>query len=69
MSETEQWAVLKVTAPYTQDITYIAVDISDEDMKRAMAKKVGGDMQVVSVELTRDEAIGLRALLQSANGG
>jgi hypothetical protein len=69
MSETEQWAVLKVTAPYTQDITYIAVDISDEDMKRAMAKKVGGDMQVVSAELTRDEAIGLRALLQSANGG
>ena len=58
-----------MTAPYTQDITYIAVDISDEDMKRAMAKKVGGDMQVVSVELTRDEAIGLRALLQSANGG
>jgi hypothetical protein len=69
MSETEQWAVLKVTAPYTQDITYIAVDISDEDMKRAMAKKVGGDMQVVSAELTRDEALGLRALLQSANGG
>ena len=58
-----------MTAPYTQDITYIAVDISDEDMKRAMAKKVGGDMQVVSAELTRDEAIGLRALLQSANGG
>jgi hypothetical protein len=69
MSETEQWAVLKVTAPYTQDITYIAVDISDEDMKRAMAKKVNGDMQVVSAELTRDEALGLRALLQSANGG
>ncbi len=58
-----------MTAPYTQDITYIAVDISDEDMKRAMAKKVNGDMQVVSAELTRDEALGLRALLQSANGG
>jgi hypothetical protein len=67
MSETEDWAVLEVTADYSKAISYIAVDYAEEDMKRAVAKKIGGHMRIVASELTREEAIGLRAVLQAAN--
>jgi hypothetical protein len=68
MSETNTWAVVETSPPFNPDCKYyIAVNTADEGMKRALVKKMGINLRIVSAELTEEEALGLRAVLQSAN--